>query len=68
MTQRAVQSGEIVDATMGTNIGPLLEVENLVKHFPIRGGILNKVVRTVHAVNGVSFTLGRGETLGVVGE
>jgi len=46
----------------------LLEVENLVKHFPVRGGILNRVVSRVHAVNGVSFHVDRGETLGVVGE
>jgi len=68
MTQRAVQSDVVQSESAGVNTGPLLEVENLVKHFPIRGGVLNKVVRTVHAVNGVSFTIERGETLGVVGE
>jgi oligopeptide transport system ATP-binding protein len=47
---------------------PLLSVKNLVKHFPIRGGILQRVVDKVHAVDGVSFDLNRGETLGVVGE
>jgi oligopeptide/dipeptide ABC transporter ATP-binding protein len=47
---------------------PLLEVHNLVKHFPVRGGILNRVVGHVHAVNGVSLTVKRGEILGVVGE
>ena len=46
----------------------LIKVENLVKHFPVRGGLLNRVVARVHAVNGVSFHIGRGETLGVVGE
>jgi oligopeptide/dipeptide ABC transporter ATP-binding protein len=46
----------------------LLEVENLVKHFPVKGGALNRVVRRVHAVNGVSLRVDRGETLGVVGE
>ncbi len=46
----------------------LLEVKDLVKHFPITGGLLGKQVAKVHAVDGVSFTLKRGETLGLVGE
>ena len=48
--------------------GPLLDVRNLVKRFPIKGGLLGRVVDQVHAVDGVSFTLDAGETLGVVGE
>ncbi|WP_144183697.1 ABC transporter ATP-binding protein [Elioraea rosea] len=47
---------------------PLLEVENLVVHFPIRAGLLRRVVRTVRAVDGVSLRLAAGETLGLVGE
>lgn len=47
---------------------PLINVQNLVKHFPVRGGFLNRVVARVHAVNDVSFQVRRGETLGVVGE
>jgi peptide/nickel transport system ATP-binding protein/oligopeptide transport system ATP-binding protein len=46
----------------------LLRVEGLVKHFPIRGGALNRVVNHVQAVNGISFTVRRGEVLGLVGE
>jgi peptide/nickel transport system ATP-binding protein len=47
----------------------LLEVENLVKHFPITRGVLFKrAIGAVKAVDGVSFQLGRGETLGIVGE
>ncbi|GAB1389456.1 MAG: ABC transporter ATP-binding protein [Rubrivivax sp.] len=47
---------------------PLLQVKNLVKQFPIRGGLLQRVVDRVHAVDDVSFDLAAGETLGVVGE
>ena len=48
--------------------GKLLEVRNLVKRFPIKGGLLRRTVDHVHAVDGVSFDLKAGETLGVVGE
>jgi oligopeptide/dipeptide ABC transporter ATP-binding protein len=48
--------------------GPLLEVSDLVKHFPVRGGVLNKVIGHVKAVNGVSLSIKRGEVVGVVGE
>jgi oligopeptide transport system ATP-binding protein len=47
---------------------PLLRVDKLVKQFPIKGGILGREVDRVHAVDGVSFDLAAGETLGVVGE
>jgi oligopeptide transport system ATP-binding protein len=47
---------------------PLLKVRNLVKHFPVKGGIMKREVERVHAVDGVSFDLASGETLGLVGE
>ncbi|MED2973100.1 dipeptide ABC transporter ATP-binding protein [Fictibacillus sp. B-59209] len=47
---------------------PLVKVENLKKHFPIKGGVLGKTVGEVKAVDGVSFTIQKGETLGLVGE
>ncbi len=46
----------------------LLEVENLKKYFPVKKGVLSRTVGHVRAVDGVSFTLKRGETLGLVGE
>ena len=46
----------------------LLDVQGLVKHFPIKGGLLNRTTATVRAVDGVSFAIEAGETLGVVGE
>jgi oligopeptide/dipeptide ABC transporter ATP-binding protein len=47
---------------------PLLEVRDLKMHFPIRGGLFKSVVGHVRAVDGVSFAIQRGETLGLVGE
>ncbi|MGH9222465.1 MAG: ABC transporter ATP-binding protein [Acidimicrobiales bacterium] len=46
----------------------MLETTDLVKHFPVRGGVLNRKRDVVHAVCGVSFGIDRAETLGVVGE
>ena len=48
--------------------GPLLQVRDLKKHFPIREGVFARVKGWVKAVDGLSFTLNRGETLGLVGE
>jgi oligopeptide transport system ATP-binding protein len=51
-----------------TDKAPLLEVTDLVKHYAVRGGVLRRRIGTVHAVDGVSFSLATGETLGLVGE
>ena len=47
---------------------PLLRVSELVKNFPVKGGMLRRTVDEVHAVDHVSFDLATGETLGLVGE
>ncbi len=46
----------------------LLEVHDLVKHFPVGGGMFSRATGQVRAVDGVSFSIRRGETLGLVGE
>ena len=46
----------------------LLEVRNVKRYFPVRGGVLQRKVATVQAVDGISFSVQRGETLGIVGE
>jgi oligopeptide/dipeptide ABC transporter ATP-binding protein len=59
-------------AAMGGGVGhnqpPVLEVVNLKKHFPVKKGILRRTIGQVYAVDDVSFTIGHGETLGLVGE
>lgn len=59
-----------IDGRLASNVAPpLVEVENLTKHFPITRGILiQRQVAAVQAVDDVSFSVMRGETLGLVGE
>lgn len=51
-----------------TSSQPLLQVEGLVKHFPIHRGLLQRQVGAVHAVDGITFDIQKGETFGLVGE
>jgi oligopeptide/dipeptide ABC transporter ATP-binding protein len=71
MTGTGTQTGTL-PGTAGPGadaVAPLLQVTNLVKEFPIRGGtFLRRSVGAVHAVSDVSFTIDPGETLGLVGE
>ena len=53
---------------MSTNNNALLQVEDLIVHFPIYRGFIRRQVGAVHAVDGVSFDIKHGETLGLVGE
>ena len=61
-------TGVSVSASSTASAAPLVEVRNLVKHFPVKGGILQRTVAYVQAVDDVSFDIRRGETLGLVGE
>jgi peptide/nickel transport system ATP-binding protein len=58
----------VEETTSAPETTPLLVASDLVKEFPIRGGVLSRTVGYVSAVAGVSLEVGRGETLGLVGE
>ncbi len=67
MTSQNVMSAEISQSSNESK-RLLLEVQNLVKYFPIRGGIMRRVQAYVKAVDDISFHIYEGETLGLVGE
>jgi oligopeptide/dipeptide ABC transporter ATP-binding protein len=60
-------SGQPIVSTNGKKEN-LVEVNNLVKYFPVRGGLMQRIVAWVQAVDDVSFMVKKGETLGLVGE
>lgn len=49
-------------------MAPLIEIQDLKQHFKIKGGLFGRNIQTVKAVDGVSFTINKGETFGLVGE
>lgn len=67
-TDMAEASAQPAGATDKANQSPVLEVVDLKKHFPVKKGIFQTTVGHVFAVDGVSFTINEGETLGLVGE
>jgi oligopeptide/dipeptide ABC transporter ATP-binding protein len=68
MADVATINRPVTAAGPGHNRPPVLEAVDLKKHFPVKKGILRKTVGQVYAVDGVTFSIGEGETLGMVGE
>jgi peptide/nickel transport system ATP-binding protein/oligopeptide transport system ATP-binding protein len=58
----------VVSLEARAGVGPLVEVEHLTKHFPVRQGVFARAKGSVHAVEDVTLTVNRGESLGIVGE
>ncbi|CCD85955.1 putative oligopeptide ABC transporter (ATP-binding protein) [Bradyrhizobium sp. ORS 285] len=67
MSEVATITGLAPIEDLGGKAQPLLRVDGLTKHFPVRGGLFG-ARKTVRAVDDVSFNIGKGETVGIVGE
>jgi oligopeptide transport system ATP-binding protein len=67
-TRTAAAAGAKGDGANGSDHDVLLRVDDLKMHFPIRRGVLQRVVGAVKAVDGITFEVRKGETLGLVGE
>ncbi|WP_284418418.1 MULTISPECIES: oligopeptide/dipeptide ABC transporter ATP-binding protein [unclassified Bradyrhizobium] len=67
MNEATVVTGLAPIEDLGGKAQPLLRVDGLTKHFPVRGGLFG-ARKTVRAVDDVSFNIGKGETVGIVGE
>ena len=63
-----MSDGAIASTAASPASVPVLDVRDLKKHFPVRKGVLRKTTGHVYAVDGVSFSIARGQTLGLVGE
>src|SRR3990172_2580062 len=68
MTFPGTRSAALPSPTSGGSDRPLVELRDLVKQFPIKGGILQRTIASVQAVDGVDIDIRKGETLGLVGE
>ncbi len=70
MTEALMTTGPVAEAPSAAPAAerPLLEVRRIVKHFPLKGGLFGRSTGTVRAVDGISFDVRKGETLGIVGE
>src|SRR3954469_24594626 len=68
MTVASMRSTVAPIEPRGPHAGPLVEIRGLYKQFPVKGGILQRTVAEVRAVDGVDLEIRRGETLGLVGE
>ena len=68
MAEVATLNRPMTAAGPGHNRPPVLEAVNLKKHFPVKKGILRRTAGYVYAVDDVTFSIGEGETLGMVGE
>src|SRR5512142_506824 len=68
MAEVATLNRPVTAPAQAHNRPPVLEAVDLKKHFPVKKGVLRKTVGQVYAVDGVTFSIGEGETLGMVGE